>query len=213
MDETQRLVLEQVRKQIEVERAVRCAVCASEARGALNACGACGTIYHADCWRYNGGCAVYGCTAAPPPEEPIRIEVTAPPRRRWRTLAAAIGALACFALGLAIGEHEAAARAADDPIDDDLTRIVELQAMSDYILIPARDMDPALTGRAHVAADTESEMEGADSAELSAAAADAAEALDAMASDSRESNAPQARDAAMAETQDPSPAEARDPRE
>ena len=30
------------------------------------ACPACNTPHHADCWSENGGCTVFGCTAAPP---------------------------------------------------------------------------------------------------------------------------------------------------
>ena len=145
-------ILEQIKKQFDTERTVRCSVCATEALGALNACRDCGAIYHADCWGYNGGCAVYGCTSAPrPPQpDPLRVQVLHHHRRWPRTLAAALVALSCFALGLAIGEHEATARLSDDPIDDDLPRMIEMQALPDVLLIPVPDREDA--------ADTRSEM-------------------------------------------------------
>jgi len=39
-------------------------------------CPACQTPHHADCWRENRGCTVFGCSLAPPDEE--RIAVTLP---------------------------------------------------------------------------------------------------------------------------------------
>jgi hypothetical protein len=41
-------------------------------------CPACSAVYHAECWSENGGCAVYGCTAAPEIEvrQPIEIPVS-----------------------------------------------------------------------------------------------------------------------------------------
>lgn len=28
-------------------------------------CGSCDTPHHADCWSFNGGCAIYGCSRPP----------------------------------------------------------------------------------------------------------------------------------------------------
>jgi hypothetical protein len=39
----------------------RCAVCGSDLKGAVRACGRCESKYHPDCWAYNDGCAIYGC--------------------------------------------------------------------------------------------------------------------------------------------------------
>jgi hypothetical protein len=41
----------------------RCAICSSSMEKAVSAisCHDCDTPYHADCWSYNGGCAIYGC--------------------------------------------------------------------------------------------------------------------------------------------------------
>lgn len=36
-------------------------------------CHACGTAHHAECWDENGGCTVFGCTAAPPDEPKITV--------------------------------------------------------------------------------------------------------------------------------------------
>ena len=30
----------------------------------------CEARHHLDCWRVNGGCAVFGCASAPPPTDP-----------------------------------------------------------------------------------------------------------------------------------------------
>ncbi len=40
-------------------------------------CPACGVRYHAECWEYNGGCGVYGCTAAPDTENRAALEIPA----------------------------------------------------------------------------------------------------------------------------------------
>lgn len=44
------------------ESDAHCQVCgiAIEA-GAVTRCSRCGAPHHTDCWRYNGGCAIYGC--------------------------------------------------------------------------------------------------------------------------------------------------------
>jgi hypothetical protein len=39
-------------------------------------CSACRTPHHEDCWRENKGCTVFGCTMAPPDEEPISVTVS-----------------------------------------------------------------------------------------------------------------------------------------
>lgn len=145
MSEEQR-VLDQVRKMAAGERAIRCAVCASEAIGSVVACEECAAVYHPDCWRYNGGCAVYGCSGAPRPAGPLRLEITASrPRIYARVLAGAALAM-FFALGVWIGEREAIGRLMDDPLDDDdLPHIVTVHARSEYVLIPSRgiEMDDA----------------------------------------------------------------------
>lgn len=57
-----------------------CRVCGSALHGSATvACPRCETLHHADCWQYNGGCAVFGCLTgvnatavveAPPPAPP-----------------------------------------------------------------------------------------------------------------------------------------------
>ena len=71
-----------------------CPYCQSEtARGAaVVRCAKCDTPYHADCWRENGGCAVYGCAskACIPPLPPT------PPRSGPRPpVAQSAGELRC----------------------------------------------------------------------------------------------------------------------
>ena len=39
-------------------------------------CSACRTPHHKDCWKENKGCTVFGCTMAPPDEEPISVPVS-----------------------------------------------------------------------------------------------------------------------------------------
>lgn len=56
---------------------VVCPVCqtpvdASDARGK---CPACHTLYHSECWKENGGCAVYGCRKAPHVEARSDLEI------------------------------------------------------------------------------------------------------------------------------------------
>lgn len=36
-------------------------------------CGGCGTPHHVDCFEENGGCTVFGCSAAPPDEQKIKV--------------------------------------------------------------------------------------------------------------------------------------------
>jgi hypothetical protein len=36
-------------------------------------CSVCGTAHHTECWAENGGCTVFGCTAAPPDEPKVTV--------------------------------------------------------------------------------------------------------------------------------------------
>ena len=36
-------------------------------------CSGCGTPHHSDCYEENGGCTIFGCTAAPPDEPKVHI--------------------------------------------------------------------------------------------------------------------------------------------
>jgi len=40
-----------------------CPVCGHRVEGDGRNCPKCGTPHHADCWKYSGGCAIYGCEA------------------------------------------------------------------------------------------------------------------------------------------------------
>lgn len=40
-------------------------------------CPECGAAYHADCWEYNGGCGVYGCSQAASTEGLTSLEIPA----------------------------------------------------------------------------------------------------------------------------------------
>jgi TM2 domain-containing membrane protein YozV len=51
-----------------------CAI--DEAQESVQACAACGTRHHAECWQDNNGCTVYGCTAAPPDEPKLTVQTT-----------------------------------------------------------------------------------------------------------------------------------------
>jgi len=42
----------------------------------ITACPACGTLHHADCFTENGGCTIFGCTAAPADEPSISVTRT-----------------------------------------------------------------------------------------------------------------------------------------
>lgn len=118
MDQDQ--VAAQLRKQAAGERSVRCAVCATETSGLLSACTVCGTAYHSDCWTYNGGCAVYGCKAAPRAAEPLQIAVVGAAYARWRPAILTLGALACLMLGVVLGERNAAARILEEGMEAEL---------------------------------------------------------------------------------------------
>jgi hypothetical protein len=54
-----------------------CAICLSpigpEDEKAV--CPSCNAVYHADCWRENGGCAVYGCEQVPAIEKRQALEI------------------------------------------------------------------------------------------------------------------------------------------
>ena len=54
-----------------------CAICQSPIRAgeSTTACPACRSLYHADCWRENGGCGVYGCPQVPPTEKLEELEI------------------------------------------------------------------------------------------------------------------------------------------
>lgn len=54
-----------------------CAFCLSTigSGDAVTACPACRALYHEDCWRENGGCAVYGCSQVPAVEPRKAIEI------------------------------------------------------------------------------------------------------------------------------------------
>jgi hypothetical protein len=132
-------VLEQVRKLAAGERSIRCAVCASEAVGTVVACEGCAAVYHPDCWHYNGGCAVYGCSGAPRFEEPLRIQIGAPQRGLASRMVAGAALAVFFALGVWIGERDATSRLMDDPLeDDDLTQVVTVRARGEYLIVPQR---------------------------------------------------------------------------
>ena len=54
-----------------------CPICQSPiaASEAATYCTDCKTIYHADCWDENQGCAVYGCSQVPPKEQKSNLEI------------------------------------------------------------------------------------------------------------------------------------------
>jgi len=54
-----------------------CVICQSElARGEpATTCPDCGAGFHEDCWEYNKGCGVYGCSQAPPTDALSTLEV------------------------------------------------------------------------------------------------------------------------------------------
>ena len=54
-----------------------CAICLSPIGPADDkaVCPACNAAYHADCWKENGGCAVYGCAQVPAVEKRQAIEM------------------------------------------------------------------------------------------------------------------------------------------
>ncbi|MFL6216869.1 MAG: RING finger protein [Blastocatellia bacterium] len=56
-----------------------CAICQSplEPQGELKQCPECQSLYHADCWQENGGCAIYGCAQVPATEGRAALEIPA----------------------------------------------------------------------------------------------------------------------------------------
>ncbi|HEV8379551.1 MAG TPA: RING finger protein [Tepidisphaeraceae bacterium] len=54
-----------------------CPICQSRiaASDAATFCPECRTIYHADCWEENQGCAVYGCSQVPAKEQKSNLEI------------------------------------------------------------------------------------------------------------------------------------------
>lgn len=54
-----------------------CAICLSpiESMADETECPACHAVYHLECWKENGGCAVYGCTQVTPTEKRQAIEI------------------------------------------------------------------------------------------------------------------------------------------
>lgn len=121
MEEDQ--VLAQVRKDAAGGRTVRCAVCATGAEGRVSACSVCGTTYHADCWSYNGGCAVYGCRAAPRRPDAVHVDVVTTRVRAGRWFTMTMGALAVLFFGMALGERNATARTPEPDIEDDMAAL------------------------------------------------------------------------------------------
>jgi len=57
--------------------APRCVICQSRFGPGqpTTTCPDCGTTFHEECWRYNNGCGVYGCSQAPPTEGLSSLEV------------------------------------------------------------------------------------------------------------------------------------------
>ena len=54
-----------------------CAICLSAVGPGeeTTVCPACQAVYHADCWKENGGCAVYGCSQVPAVEKRQALEI------------------------------------------------------------------------------------------------------------------------------------------
>lgn len=48
---------------VETQAGSACPVCGHRVEGDGRNCPKCGTPHHADCWKYSGGCAIYGCAA------------------------------------------------------------------------------------------------------------------------------------------------------
>ena len=56
--------------------------CGFEPGEELTDCPECDTVYHADCWEENTGCAVYGCAQVPPTDARHDLEIPAPHSHR-----------------------------------------------------------------------------------------------------------------------------------
>jgi hypothetical protein len=95
-------VVQSIAKQAGVEGDLKCGICAQFVRGLASACGECHALYHQDCWKYNGGCAVYGCRAVPPGPQPV-LEVRRVTGSRARTALIALGAVTCVLFGISFG--------------------------------------------------------------------------------------------------------------
>ncbi len=56
-----------------------CSICQSpiEPTDTTLACSDCKALYHSDCWQYNKGCAVYGCSQVSPTEHRDNLEIPA----------------------------------------------------------------------------------------------------------------------------------------
>ena len=54
--------------------------CAIESSEPATPCPGCGAAYHAECWSYNGGCGVYGCSQAATTEGLSSLEI---PPSHW----------------------------------------------------------------------------------------------------------------------------------
>jgi hypothetical protein len=83
---------------------MRCGVCAVALSGKLVTCRDCDLEYHADCWSYNRGCAIYGCRRPPVKARARRtvcpmVDIEPPPDRRRGTLA-----LMCMAAAFVLAE-------------------------------------------------------------------------------------------------------------
>src|SRR5579872_4876548 len=54
-----------------------CAICLSPIgpEDEKTVCPSCNAVYHAECWKENGGCAVYGCAQVPAIEKRQAIEI------------------------------------------------------------------------------------------------------------------------------------------
>jgi competence protein ComGC len=57
---------------------VHCRICADSLVGRVVHCPRCESPFHADCWAYNGRCAVYGCGAMTPAAAPVEPAVDTP---------------------------------------------------------------------------------------------------------------------------------------
>ncbi|MAX26713.1 MAG: hypothetical protein CMJ19_19645 [Phycisphaeraceae bacterium] len=55
----------------------QCAICHAPivAGEETTGCAHCQSIYHTECWEYNGGCAQYGCEQCPPTEKHSDLEI------------------------------------------------------------------------------------------------------------------------------------------
>jgi TM2 domain-containing membrane protein YozV len=50
-----------------------CRMTLEQAEGQITICPGCETPHHTDCFEENGGCTVFGCSSAPPPEPKLSI--------------------------------------------------------------------------------------------------------------------------------------------